>query len=70
MTDAPTPDPQTAWFADYADLGTDDALARAESDGRPVRVLPPGTMMTMDWRPDRLNVHLDDAGALDHLAPG
>jgi len=23
------------------------------------RVLPPNSMMTMDFRPDRLNVHLD-----------
>jgi hypothetical protein len=23
------------------------------------RVLPPDSMMTMDYRPDRLNVHLD-----------
>ena len=26
------------------------------------RVLPPGTMVTMDYRPNRLNVHTDDVG--------
>jgi len=32
-----------------------------------VRILPPGSMMTMDHRPDRLNVELDDAGLVTRL---
>ncbi|MFY0408497.1 I78 family peptidase inhibitor [Solicola sp. PLA-1-18] len=72
MSDPTSTDGQgeTDWFSAYADLGKDDAIARAQADGRRVRVLEPGMMMTMDWRPDRLNVHLDASGHLDHLAPG
>ena len=33
----------------------------------PVRVLPPGAMMTMDHRPERLNVELDTAGRITRL---
>jgi hypothetical protein len=33
----------------------------------PTRILPPGSMMTMDHRPDRLNVDLDDAGRITRI---
>ncbi|SHL40555.1 Peptidase inhibitor I78 family protein [Roseovarius litoreus] len=33
----------------------------------PVRVLPPGAMMTMDHRPERLNAELDEAGRITRL---
>jgi hypothetical protein len=29
-----------------------------------VRWIPPGTMVTMDYRPDRLNLHLDRKGRI------
>lgn len=29
--------------------------------GRPARILPPGSVMTMDYRAERINVELDDA---------
>ena len=29
-----------------------------------VRWIPPGTMVTMDYRPDRLNLHLDRRGRI------
>ncbi len=35
-----------------------------EQAGRPLRILPPDSAMTMDHRPDRLNVDLDDAGTV------
>ena len=38
-----------------------DALER-ENISAPTRILPPGTAMTMDHRPDRLNVELDAGG--------
>ena len=44
--------------ADSFDFGTLDV---------DVRILPPGSMMTMDHRPDRLNVDLDDAGVITRL---
>ena len=42
------------------------ALDDSRLDG-PVRVLPPGAMMTMDHRPDRLNVELDEAGRITRV---
>lgn len=42
------------------------ALESAEITG-PTRILPPGSMMTMDHRPDRLNVDLDDAGRITRI---
>lgn len=62
--------PGVEWIDDYAGLGVDEALALAETQGRPVRVLHPGDAMTMDWRPDRLNLYLDDAGALADVRAG
>lgn len=35
-----------------------------EQADRPLRILPPDSAMTMDHRPDRLNVDLDDAGTV------
>ncbi|MFY9240358.1 MAG: I78 family peptidase inhibitor [Roseovarius sp.] len=31
---------------------------------RPHRVIPPNSAVTMDYRPDRLNVDLDEAGQI------
>ena len=42
------------------------ALESAEITG-PTRILPPGSMMTMDHRPDRLNVDLDDSGRINRI---
>lgn len=33
----------------------------------PVRILPPGSAMTMDHRPDRLNVELDADGVITRI---
>ncbi len=34
------------------------------SGNDPMRILPPGTPMTMDYNPSRLNVELDEAGTI------
>lgn len=34
------------------------------------RVITPGTMVTRDFRPDRLNVHLKDDGTVSHVQHG
>lgn len=46
--------------------GSDAALAAIRSwrGDKPVRVLTPGAMMTMDYRADRLNIELDDKGVI------
>lgn len=36
-------------------------------DGRPLRILPPGSAMTMDHRPDRLNVDVDEDGLITRI---
>ncbi|WP_294621247.1 I78 family peptidase inhibitor [uncultured Roseovarius sp.] len=33
----------------------------------PTRILPPGSAMTMDHRPDRLNVDLDEDGRITRI---
>lgn len=35
-----------------------------DADGRPLRILPPDSAMTMDHRPDRLNVDVDKDGVI------
>ena len=37
---------------------------------RALRWLPPGTMVTMDYRPDRLNIDLDGSGKIINLRCG
>ncbi|KAI6779335.1 peptidase inhibitor i78 family domain-containing protein [Emericellopsis cladophorae] len=34
------------------------------------RVIKPGTMVTKDFKEDRLNVHLDDEGIVTHVLHG
>lgn len=47
------------------------ALAEAGvTEGRDVRILPPGAVVTMDHRPDRLNIDLDDDDRVVRLRCG
>ncbi|MGP9765056.1 I78 family peptidase inhibitor [Halomonas sp. AOP13-D3-9] len=43
---------------------------KSDSGARQVRVLRPGDMATMDHRPDRLNIHLDDQDVIEELRCG
>ena len=43
---------------------------QSDSKARQVRVLRPGDMATMDHRPDRLNIHLDDQDVINDLRCG
>ena len=70
MTEPAFRDPNTAWVADYQGLSADAARQRAADDGRPVRIVHPGDMVTMDYLPSRLNICLDDDGGLDRLTAG
>ena len=60
----------STWLADFAGLSLTAALEKAEAEGRPVRVLHPWSDMTLDFRPDRLNLRLDAAGDLDEMSAG
>ena len=44
--------------------------ARKRSGARTVRVIRPGMMVTMDFRPDRLNIVVDDKGKVTDLRCG
>ncbi|AJE45246.1 I78 family peptidase inhibitor [Celeribacter indicus] len=48
-------------------VGQDRAAVDALALEGPVRILPPGSMMTMDHRIDRLNIELDDAGKVTRI---
>ena len=51
-------------------LGTpfrDDDFASTKG---PLRVLPPNSAVTMDHRPDRLNVHMDEDDVIVRIACG
>ncbi|UYG00462.1 I78 family peptidase inhibitor [Halomonas sp. GD1P12] len=42
----------------------------SQSGARDVRVLPPNSVATMDYREDRLNIELDEAGRITALRCG
>lgn len=44
--------------------------ARAGSNSRDVRVIEPGQAVTMDHRPDRLNIDVNERGAITGLRCG
>lgn len=56
------------WLAQFEGLPWQAVVSRAQAQGRTVRVIRPGTPVTRDFRPDRLNVHLDEHDELDHLS--
>ncbi|MCH4812515.1 I78 family peptidase inhibitor [Vreelandella neptunia] len=43
---------------------------QSDSSARQVRVLRPGDMATMDHRPDRLNIHLNDQDVIEEVRCG
>jgi hypothetical protein len=53
--------------------GLQDLIGQAVEDksfDAPVRIIPPGSAVTMDHRPDRLNVETDDAGIITRIYCG
>ncbi|MHA6723057.1 I78 family peptidase inhibitor [Sphingomonas sp. RS2018] len=49
---------------------TTEAELRKWTGARTIRPVRPGQMVTMDFRPDRLTVRIDDAGRIVSLACG
>ncbi|MEQ8900879.1 MAG: I78 family peptidase inhibitor [Roseovarius sp.] len=48
-------------------VGQPQAALEDETISAPTRILPPGAMRTMDHRPERLNVDIDDTGTILRL---
>lgn len=51
-------------------LGAHEAEAKQRAGARVVRSYPSGSALTMDFRPDRLNIETDTAGAIVKLSCG
>lgn len=45
----------------------EDSLSETE---RPFRVLSPGSVVTMDYNPERINIHTDDEGTVAYITCG
>ncbi|MEM7123321.1 MAG: I78 family peptidase inhibitor [Pseudomonadota bacterium] len=58
--------------AGYAQAGGDDGEAGLcpELVGLTLRVVRPGDMVTMDYREDRVTVHVDENGVIERLEIG
>ena len=58
------------WLGRYEGLPVDEILAVAAEESRVVRVLRPDDAMTLEWRPDRLDVFLDADGQVRRIGHG
>ena len=63
-------DAGAGWVRTYRGLPPGEVVARAEQAGHQVRVLRPGVAYNADFRPDRLNVFLDEDGNVVELTAG
>jgi hypothetical protein len=61
---------QTSWLTDYEGLGFDAAKRRAEAEGWCHRVIGPDTVVTLDFRSDRLNLIVDADGNVTEISAG
>ena len=51
-------------------IGQDAEAVAAGLSGRPIRIIRPGDMVTMDFDPSRINVRLDENDRVDSIACG
>jgi hypothetical protein len=61
---------QVAWLSRYEGLSLEAAIDLAQAEGRRVRVIHPGDIITLEFNTQRLNLDLDDAGALVRIHAG
>lgn len=67
-TNASVPKPVSCNFVEWIGKEVDDDMLQAIKDAkRPFRILPPGSMMTMDHSPARVNFDLNDAGKITRV---
>lgn len=57
---APVMETASCAFSDWVGQSAQDVKKLVEATDRSFRMLPPGSAMTMDYRPDRINIELDD----------
>lgn len=68
---APDQNADTCSAAQYVDfVGQDATMLERVLLLAPVRIIRPGTMVTADHNPDRLNFHVDGAGRVIRLSCG
>lgn len=51
-------------------IGQSETVLQAMTFAVPVRIIHPGTAVTMDYREDRLNIEIDAGGKISHIRCG
>lgn len=51
-------------------IGQKVSNSALKKTGKPFRILPPNSMMTMDHNPARINVHVDENGTIENVKCG
>lgn len=51
-------------------IGQSETVLQAMTFAVPVRIIHPGTAVTMDYREDRLNIEIDAEGKISHIRCG
>ncbi|MEO1014985.1 MAG: I78 family peptidase inhibitor [Pseudomonadota bacterium] len=63
-------DPDACGASRYESLIGTNIAAVTLPEGRKVRVLKPGAIATMDYSPNRLNIHVDEDGVITRVRCG
>lgn len=51
-------------------VGQSETVLQTMTFNVPVRIIHPGTAVTMDYRDDRLNIEINEAGTISRVACG
>ena len=65
-----TNEPVECNFSEWVGQSASQAEASAKATGRAYRMIAPGTPVTMDYRADRINIELNDAGTVTKVTCG
>ncbi|QYX56176.1 hypothetical protein K1T73_14070 [Roseovarius sp. SCSIO 43702] len=67
-SDATGPEQDACGASQYADrIGTDHEQYDFTAPDRPLRIIPPDSAVTLDHRPERLNVDIDEDGKITRI---